>query len=366
MRSRRRFGPLSPAVSGYNSAMAKRSIKAAEPEFPHPRTTRTLLGQDAALAKAARAIRSGKPPQGWLISGPPGVGKATIAYHIARYLLAHGAGDGGAADLSVPAGEPAALQVAAGAHPGLLVLQRGINEKTGKLMTVLSVEEIRKLAGFFGMTSGAGGWRVAIVDTADDMNDNAANALLKLLEEPPSRAMLLLLSNTPGRLLPTIRSRCQRLVLRPLGEPALMRALESYLPDMSASERAQLARLSAGSIGAALALASGEGRELAAEADRLIENASQPDLVALLALGDRLFRIQDGLERLGDFLIEALSTRIRARAHQGAPHLDRWIMALARLKDAFARAGGLHLEPRQTLLTTARDLSRTVRQAGAV
>ena len=87
--------------------------------------------------------------------------------------------------------------------------------------------------------------------------------------------------------------------------------------------------------------------------------------MALLALGDRLFRIQDGLEKLGDFLIEALSARIRARAHQGAPHLDRWIMALARLKDSFARAGGLHLEPRQTLLTTARDLARTARQAGA-
>ena len=111
-----------------------------------------------------------------------------------------------------------ARRSAAGAHPGLLVLKRGVNPKTGKLMTVLSVDEIRRLAGFFGMTSGAGGWRVAIVDTADDMNDNAANALLKMLEEPPGRAMLLLLSNTPGRLLPTIRSRCQRLDLRPLDE----------------------------------------------------------------------------------------------------------------------------------------------------
>ena len=117
---------------------------------------------------------------------------------------------------------------------------------------------------------------------------------------------------------------------------------------------------------AALALASGEGRDLAAEADRLVENAAQPDLVALLALGDRLFRVTDGLEKIGDFLIEVLSARIRAKAQQGAPHLDRWIMALARLKDSFARAGGLHLEPRQTLLTTARDLSRTARFAGAI
>ena len=141
-----------------------------------------------------------------------------MAYRIARYLLAYGATAIGPEDLSVPQDNAAARQVAAQSHPGLLVLKRGINPKTGKLMTVLSVDEIRKLAGFFGMTSGAGGWRVAIVDTADDMNDNAANALLKMLEEPPARAMLLLLSNTPGRLLPTIRSRCQRLDLRPLDE----------------------------------------------------------------------------------------------------------------------------------------------------
>jgi DNA polymerase III subunit delta' len=346
--------------------MAKRSAAPVEPDFPHPRRSMQLWGQDAALARAARALRSGKPPQGWLISGPPGVGKATMAYRIARYLLAHGAKDGGAADLALPANNPDAMQVAAGAHPGLLLLERGINPKTGKQMTVLGVDEVRKLAGFFGMTSGAGGWRVAIVDTADDMNDNAANALLKMLEEPPGRAMLMLLSNTPGRLLPTIRSRCQRLVLRPLDDAAMEQGLRHFLPELDQTERAQLIRLSGGSIGAALTLAGGEGRELAAEADKLVEQASSPDLLALLALGDRLYRINDGLEKVGGFLIETLSDRIRARAHQGAPGLDRWTAALTRLKDAFARAEGLHLEPRQTLLSTARDLSRTARRAGAI
>ncbi len=351
--------------------MAKRPSRTAatpvpDSEFAHPRQTLSLMGQDLALGRASRALRGGRPPQGWLISGPPGVGKATMAWRIARYLLAHGAKDSGPADLSVPANDPVTMQVAAGSHPGLLLLQRGVNEKTGKPMTVLGVDEIRKLAGFFGMTSGAGGWRVAIVDTADEMNDNAANALLKLLEEPPSRAMLLLLSNTPGRLLPTIRSRCQRLVLRPLDETLLAGALEPYLPEMNPSERAQLARLAGGSIGAALQLARGEGRELAAEAERLIEQAASPDLIALLTLGDRLYRIADGLPRLGDFLTDTLSARIRVRAGNGAPNLDRWVAALARLKEAFARADGLHLEPRQTLLTTVRDLSRTARLAGAV
>jgi len=343
--------------------MAKKTAAPIETDrlegFAHPRQTSELIGHEAQLAIAARGIRGGRPPQAWLITGPPGIGKATLAYRIARYLLAYGAKDTGPEDLSVPANHPAAMQLAAGAHPGLLALKRGENPDTGRLMTVLSVHEIRKLANFFGMTSGAGGWRVAIVDTADEMNDNAANALLKLLEEPPSRAMLLLLSNQPGRLLPTIRSRCQRLPLRPLADDAVERALAKLLPEENAAQRAELARLAGGSIGAALALATDEGAELATEADRLIDRASAPDLIALLALGEKLFRMKDGVERFGGFLRENLSARIRARAHQGAPNLLRWTEALTRLDHLFARSEGLHLEPKQTLLTTARDLKRT-------
>jgi len=346
--------------------MAKRS--APEPNdsdriegFAHPRETFALLGQDLALARAARALRAGRPPGAWLITGAPGIGKATLAYRIARYLLAYGATDEGPDDLSVPQDTVAARQVAAQSHPGLLVLKRAVNQKTGKLMTVLSVDEIRRLADFFGMTSGAGGWRVAIVDTADDMNDNAANALLKMLEEPPGHAMLLLLSNTPGRLLPTIRSRCQRLDLRPLEEALLEKALAEYLPETSAAERASLARLSGGSIGAALTLATGDGGALATEADRLIENVREPDLLALLTLGDKLFRIQDGLEQFGDFLVESLSARIRARAHSGAAGLERWVLLRERIEQGFGRATGLNLEPRQTVLSAARDMSRTAR-----
>ena len=347
--------------------MAKRS---APPEpndsdriegFPHPRETFALLGQDTALGRAARGLRAGRPPSAWLITGAPGVGKATLAYRIARYLLAYGATDAGPEDLSVPQDNPDARQVAAQSHPGLLVLKRAINPKTGKLMTVLSVDEIRRLGDFFGVTSGAGGWRVAIVDTADDMNDNAANALLKMLEEPPANAMLLLLSNTPGRLLPTIRSRCQRLDLRPLDDATLGKALAQHLPDMPAAERAALARLSGGSIGAALTLATGEGAELAQEAERLIEHARDPDLLALLTLGEKLFRMRDGLDQFGRFLTEALADRIRARARSGAGGLERWVMALGRIEQSFGRSTGLHLEPRQTVLSAARDLAQTAR-----
>jgi DNA polymerase-3 subunit delta' len=341
--------------------MAKRSPEPNDSDriegFEHPRETASLLGQEDALRRAARALRTGRPPSAWLITGAPGVGKATFAYRIARYLLAYGATDAGPEDLTVPPDHTAARQVAAQSHPGLLVLKRAVNPKTGKLMTVLSVDEIRRLADFFGMTSGAGGWRVAIIDTADDMNDNAANALLKMLEEPPAHAMLLVLSNTPGRLLPTIRSRCQRLDLRPLDDTTLENALRHYLPESSASERASLARLSGGSIGAALTLATGDGAALAEEADRLIENARSPDLLKLLDLGERLWRIRDGLEMIGGFLLVSLSAGIRARARSGAGNLEPWVALLARLDDDFSRATGLNLEPRQTLLSAARDLS---------
>jgi DNA polymerase-3 subunit delta' len=352
--------------------MAKRSRSSDEDfesdriqGFPHPREADLLLGQDKALALAAAALRGGRPPHAWLITGPPGTGKATLAYRMARYLLSHGATAEGAADLSVPRDDPVARQIEARAHPGLLVLKRGLNPRTGKPQTELPVDEIRRLSGFFGMTSGAGGWRVAIVDPADDMNENAANALLKQLEEPPEQAMLLLLSHRPGRLLPTIRSRCRRLDLRALAESEVESALKRFLPEMEEEERAALARLSGGSIGAALTLADGDGAMLAEAADKLIDQARDPDLVALHALGEKIGRIRDGLSLYGDFLVQALVARVRAKARSGG-NAERWANLAARLEELFARADGLNLEPRQTLLSAARLLSATARRTGSL
>jgi DNA polymerase-3 subunit delta' len=333
--------------------------------FPHPRETFHLAGQDAAVARAARAIRNGRPPPAWLITGPPGIGKATLAYRIVRAVLAHGATAAVPEDLDVPERDPTAAQVTAASHPGLLVLKRGLND-SGKLMGDLSVNVVRKLQGFFGMTSGAGGWRVAVIDTADDMNDAAANALLKMLEEPPPRALLLLLSNVPGRLLPTIRSRCQRLALRPLDDATLKKELARLLPDSDAAERASLARLAGGSLGMALQLSGGDSVALAKEADRLLDSRGPPDVAAILALGDKIYRITDGLQTFGMFLAESLTARIRARALNGGTHLDRWVECLNRIESRFRRTGALNLEPRQTLLATAGLLNDTTRRAGAL
>jgi len=330
--------------------------------FPHPRDTFHFVGQDEAVARAARAIRSRRPPQGWLIVGPAGIGKATLAYRIARYLLRYGATDAGPEDLSVAANDPVSLQVCAGAHPGLLVLKRGINPKSGKLMTETSVDVVRQLAGFFGMTSGAGGWRVAIVDTTDDMNPNAANALLKALEEPPARSMLMLLSTAPGKLLPTIRSRCQRLDLRPLGEDTLAKELAQHLPKMSEGDRSALAKLSGGSLGLALALSDDDTLALARDAQRAVDEAATADVPALLAIADRVGRSADRLPSFGGFLIEALEQRVIAKAKaQGAAGLRRWLDAWEQVRANFDRAIALNLEPRQTIVSSARAIQTAAR-----
>jgi DNA polymerase-3 subunit delta' len=174
--------------------------------------------------------------------------------------------------------------------------------------------------------------------------------------------MLLLLSNSPGRLLPTIRSRCQRLDLRPLDDGVMDRLLRHHLSDSTSQERAALSRLAGGSIGAALTLATSDGAALAEEADRLIEHASSPNALALLELGEKLTRISDGLDLFGGFLTEALAARIRARVETGGGHLQRWVRLLARLEQAFSRARALNLEARQTILTAARDLASVARE----
>jgi DNA polymerase-3 subunit delta' len=187
-----------------------------------------------------------------------------------------------------------------------------------------------------------------------------------MLEEPPSRAMLILLSNVPGRLLPTVRSRCQKVALRPLETPLVESELARLLPDLEPKERAALARLSGGSIGMAAQLSGSDGIMLAGEADRLLGSAARPDLAAILSLGDKVARATDGLESFGTFLHQALVERIRARAPKDNSGLDLWVDCLNAIEASFLRSEILYLEPRQTVLSTARVLATTSRRAGAL
>ncbi|HRO15195.1 MAG TPA: DNA polymerase III subunit delta', partial [Paracoccus sp. (in: a-proteobacteria)] len=182
------------------------------PGAPHPRETPRVIGQDAAIAAFSAAAASGRLHHGWLLTGPRGTGKATLAWAIARWLLA----GADTPDLSVPPDNPVARRVLALSEPRLHLVRRGTDDKTGRLRAEITVDDIRRLLSFFHLSAAEGGRRVAIIDAADDMNTAAANAVLKMLEEPPRDAVLLLIAHQPARLLPTIRSRCRRLALRPL------------------------------------------------------------------------------------------------------------------------------------------------------
>src|SRR6478672_2205435 len=185
----------------------------------HPRETTALFGHGEAETALLDAYRSGRIPHAWLIGGAAGIGKATLAYRMARFVLAHRTPQAAdvqrAETLWVDPSNLVARHVAAGAHGGLLTLERSLNDK-GVMRTVITVDETRETIGFFGSTAAVDGWRVCVVDTVDELNPNAANALLKVLEEPPQQSLFLLVSHAPGKVLPTIQSRCRKLALRSL------------------------------------------------------------------------------------------------------------------------------------------------------
>ena len=222
-----------------------------------PRETLALFGHEAAERALLDAYKSGRIAHAWLIGGPPGIGKATLAFRFARFVLAHpdplAAEVQAATSLAIDADHAVARRIAAQAQGDLRVLERVLNEQTGKLYTNIRVDDVRRMVSFFAGTAGEGGWRIAIVDAVDDLAREGANALLKVLEEPPARTLLLLISHSPGRELPTIRSRCRRLLLRPLEQEQVVHALAAATGrDAEEPELAKAAAASDGSVSRAL------------------------------------------------------------------------------------------------------------------
>lgn len=256
---------------------------------PHPRQTLRLYGQDAAQAAFLHADQANRLHHGWLLTGPRGVGKATLAWKIARFLLASPPADAGGMfapeppeTLDVPEDHPVAKRLRAGADGGLLVIRRSHDDK-GNLRKVIGVEDMRRLHGFFGLSASGDGRRVVIVDAADEMNPNAANALLKALEEPPANATLLLVAHQPSSLLPTIRSRCRELRLSPLAGADFAAALDQAGVE---GDGAALAELSGGSVGAAVALAQSGGAEIYASLIALFQGIPRLSREDALKLAD--------------------------------------------------------------------------------
>ncbi|MEO5335606.1 MAG: DNA polymerase III subunit delta' [Magnetospirillum sp. WYHS-4] len=357
---------------------------------PEPRANPHLAGHEAAERALLDAFNSGRMAHAWLISGPKGIGKATLAYRFARFVLARGRGVagpslfGGAppapASLEVPPGDPVCQRVAGGGHADLFTVERRVDEKTGKMKGEIVIDDVRGIGGFMSMTAAEGGWRVAVIDAADDMNTNAANAVLKVLEEPPKGALLLLVCHNPGRLLPTIRSRCRKLVLSPLPTGMVADLLCRYRPETAQAEARELADLAEGSVGRALALAEEGGLELYRRVAGLLAGLPQLDVEALHALGDQVARAggEGAFATLGDLLrwwmarlalaaarsdTASLPPADRALAErlQAAGTLDRWLENWEKTNRLLARCEDINLDRKQVVLNIFAGLEGAAR-----
>jgi DNA polymerase-3 subunit delta' len=325
---------------------------------PDPRANSLLLGHEPAETTLLEALRSGRMHHAWLITGPDGVGKATLAYRFARRLLA-GQVDGNS--LALDPSHPVFRRVAAGSHADLLTVERGYDDKRKRMRTQIAVDDVRRIGNFMSLTAAEGGWRVAIVDGAEELNLASANALLKVLEEPPARAVLLLVCSAPGRLLPTIRSRCRRLRLQPLETDIVERLLQSYLPDMADDERGRLATLAEGSPGRALLLAEEEGVAIAALVDGVLAELPKLKPARAYAVADALGRGENAFSTFMDLLrasiAAAVRDEVRGRAEPEQSRLvalrplDAWgdvWHALTRLQDETERFA---LDKRQAIVS---------------
>lgn len=331
-----------------------------EPGIMHPRAQRRLIGHDAARHLFASAVNSGRLHHAWLIEGPRGIGKATLAFRFAKALAA-ARGGMMASDLPAPADDRAVHLIENGVHPDVLLLTRPWDEEKKRFKADLPVDQVRGLAKFFATHASDGFYRIAIIDAVDDMNWNACNALLKLLEEPPPGGLLFLVSHAPGRLMATIRSRCRRLALRPLSDGEMDEGLAACVPDVDAGQRATLKAMSGGSLGRALELLERDGLTLAARMGTP-EKPVRMDFVAQHALADELAKAANEasfdlfLSLAEEFLMRSAHESAAsggdglARANRGAEALLR-IRRLARLEDR------LHLDRKYVALNVLGELA---------
>ena len=386
-----------PPKSKSRGSRSGKSQTEEKPAFPHPRDTASFVGHEAAARTFAESFAAGRLAHAWLISGPRGIGKATLAYRFARHVLASAGPNEGSlfGEAGVPAGAAAGTgdplemssenqvfrRVAKRGHSDLMILELEYDEKRKRMRKDIAIDQVRRLIPFFGKTAGEGGWRVAIVDSCDQLSHNAANALLKVLEEPPRRGLLLLVAHTPGRLLPTLRSRCRKLALGPLEEQDVGHLLAAHLPEVSEADRAALARAAEGSPGRALELAANGGLGLYAEMVDLFRPLPGLDIPRLHALGDRLNRKggEAAYRSLMALFIHWLERLVRngAGGRPGAEviagehaimaglaarrGLEDWIEVWEKVRRLVARAESVNLERKQVVLNIFSAVDRAAR-----
>ncbi len=359
-------------------------------EWPHawppPWRNERLIGHELAERTMLAAQQSGRLHHAWLLTGPRGIGKATLAWRFARFLLAGQEGGlfGDAPDgLGVAREAPGRSLVDARSHPDLFHLRRTLNPDSGRMRSEIVVDDVRGLGEFMHMTPAMGKWRVAIVDAADEMNRNAANAVLKILEEPPPNAVLLMVAHAPGRLLPTIRSRCRRLAVQALPDETVVRLLGDYAPDSSTEERLALSGLAEGSIGRALELASAGSLGLYRDMVEVLATLPQLDMPRLHGFAERFARRGEeanadwrSLGYLFDSWLKSLArhaavggeTAAIVPAERGlqerllaAASLDRWVEAWEKVAHLLSRSDAVNLDRKQTVLVSFLALQSAMR-----
>lgn len=307
-----------------------------------------IAGQERAVGQFANAWASRKLHHAWLLAGPKGVGKATFAHAASRRVLAEAAGP----QFDLPGietddGHPIVRLVEAGSHPDMRRLERLLNEKTGNLNRNIKVEQIRSLGEFLSLSAALSPWRIVVIDALDDLEPSGANALLKMLEEPPPNTLFFLVSHAPGRLLPTIRSRCRRLDFQKLGDDVMTSILGREMPDMSAADRRRIVSMSLGSAGRALAFAELDFTKVEEAAIAILRqgdptNARRSDLAT--ELGKKA-----ATDRYAAFLDLAPSLIAReARKLEGAPR-ERALDAYAKALELAAMAPRVSLDPAATV-----------------
>lgn len=307
-----------------------------------------ILGQDRAVEQFKSAWDARSLHHAWLLGGPRGVGKSHFAGEAALRVLAEAAGPPvELPGLETPEDHPIARLFVAGSHPDFRILERLENPKTGNLARNISVDQVRSLGDLFGSTPALSNWRVVIIDSADDLEASAANALLKMLEEPPANCLFLLVAHAPGRLLPTIRSRCRRLDFQYLGDDVMASVLEVELPDLSAAERARIVSKAAGSVGRALAFAEQDLAKLEDTALRILREGD-PTNGLRSELASELGR-KGAADRYAGFLqlVPALVAR-EARRLDGSAR-ERALAAYGQSRELAALAPRLSLDPAATV-----------------
>lgn len=288
---------------------------------PHPRETQRLFGHTTAQEAFLQAFTSGRLHHAWLITGPKGVGKATLAWRLARFLLTTPKDNGGMfapqppRSLDVASDAPELRRMLQLAEPRLFLLRRGANDKETALSADIRVDEVRKMKSFFALSAADGGRRVAIIDAADEMNTGAANALLKLLEEPPQDVTFFVIAHQPHRLLPTIRSRCRELRLTSLPPEDLARALEQAGGAVEPDDITALGELAAGSVGEAFRMTNLDGLALYQQLISLLSALPRLDRPRALALAETA--AGKGAEGRFDLLVTLLDLFLARLARAG-------------------------------------------------